>query len=277
MITSITMLISQLCNLKCPHCCSSSSSLATLDKEVTTEELVSLFRKLPDLKNIKISGGEPLHPLVYSKTKSVLDFCLENNIKVQLNTNGTFEFPFKDFSKENITFQVSLDGMRDCHDNIRGKGVFDKAVEFIKIYRDKGFEVIVATVICDDDIERIVELSKFVNEELKVFQRVQFVSSSGRAEELNETQNINRDQVINKLKSKDIPCRSITTKCNNLLSSAKGSNLSFDFNGNIIPCPNLAKYKFGHINNFDEVKTRMRMLRMLQGVTCYYTEGVEDI
>ena len=274
MIKAVTVQISQKCNLKCPHCCSASSSIGS--DELTTEQILHFFEKLSDLQRVKITGGEPLYPPILPKTMSIIDYCINRAIKVQLNTNGTFKLP-QNYPTELITLQVSLDGLEEYHDKHRGKGVFHSAIEFIKHNRDKGYDIIVASVIADTKIGRIIQLANFVKSELKVSQRFQVVSLTGRGEKL---EHLNQDTVSNIVKNLElynIPHRGQISSCDTILSSRQGVTLSFDYEGNIIPCPFLSKYKFGHILDFNEEKIRQKMERELQGITCYYPYGGKKI
>ena len=67
-------------------------------------------------------------------------------------------------NKEALLFYVSVDGMKNNHEKIRGKNTFDKTIENIKYAISKGYPVVTNTVInkinYNDIIDMIVLLKK---------------------------------------------------------------------------------------------------------------------
>ena len=135
------------CNFNCPHCLRQ-----TLDEKKTLrlDLPVSLFKQcLKEFKKINyryvaFTGGEPiLHPdfgrLVAAAVKENFSFSVINN--------GWFYrdyFPILDKYRLQLTrMSFSLDGsMAAIHDRIRNKsGSYDKVMEGIEFYKNKGFRV----------------------------------------------------------------------------------------------------------------------------------------
>lgn len=115
------------CNLICKHCLFSSSP-----KEKDTLSLESV---LPHIKEaydkgcrlFVLSGGEPfVHPQILDIIHEIL--LLEKS-EVAILTNGMLLekiLTCKDLPKERVHFQISLDGLPNAHDAIRGEGSFAK-------------------------------------------------------------------------------------------------------------------------------------------------------
>jgi MoaA/NifB/PqqE/SkfB family radical SAM enzyme len=85
------------------------------------------------LSVIYLSGGEPLlHPDIFK----MIDFTFTQFDRVSILTNGIlvprYVDRLKDF-KDKLCVQVSLDGNSYINDKIRGKGVFDQAVEALTV------------------------------------------------------------------------------------------------------------------------------------------------
>lgn len=274
MIESMSIIISTACNLNCPHCLSKSG--VPSQSELSAEELIEYLKKIKRLMSLKITGGEPFNPYVKDKTYKIIDYCINNGINVQINTNGTYLIPDFNFPKERITFQVSLDGFREKHDAIRGNGVFDKTVEFIRTYRDK-YKIIVTTVIMEQfDFDEILKFDHFIKYELNVENRYQIVSQVGRAVENCQEFTLTDEEFDNIVKKFDrygMHCRERKSKCTNLLYDPLCLNLSIDAEGNIIPCPFLSQYKFGHIKDFNEEEVREKM-QSIKGITCSYPNKI---
>jgi MoaA/NifB/PqqE/SkfB family radical SAM enzyme len=113
-----------------------------------------MVRELSDLgvKFISLSGGEPF---LREDLSEIVRFCRTKNIYVIIKSNGTLlreEF----WKVQNANkIQLSLDGSRDVHDAIRGKGVYDKVIDAIIICKDNNIEVNITTVISKFNINVI--------------------------------------------------------------------------------------------------------------------------
>jgi radical SAM protein with 4Fe4S-binding SPASM domain len=120
--------ITSRCDLACRHCFNDSGQGPT--HELSLVDLTYLFDQVREMgiERIRISGGEPtLHP----DFSAVVIEAHRRGLQVSINTHGLYssqtraqiaELPIE-------LFIVSLDGLRDVNDSIRGTGVFDRAVD----------------------------------------------------------------------------------------------------------------------------------------------------
>ncbi len=153
------------CNLRCSHCYQDDYS-----DECSYEKLEGIFNqylmfceKYNFKGHINFTGGEPF---LSEHLFSLLSLCENNNITYGILTNGTLI----DSSKcerlknfRNLSFvQVSLDGMRETHDEIRGKGNFDKAFEGLQLLKKSGIQNMVAFTCHKKNKDELKELIKFV-------------------------------------------------------------------------------------------------------------------
>jgi len=124
------------CNLHCPYCYLSAGErrsapiLSLRDFKYIIDTLV----KRSEILGLCICGGEPtLHP----NLKDMISYAKEYGLIVNMVTNGTLinEKFAKDLSSLEIdSVQVSLDGSKpEIMDKLRGKGVFKRAVNAIKM------------------------------------------------------------------------------------------------------------------------------------------------
>lgn len=111
------------------------------DKNVLTlEEIEKIASSLKyPLSAIIITGGEPfLHPQIVEICKTF--YAVNKPLNFHLMTNGASTDKIIEASKSivknvsaNLHFQVSLDGLENLHDEIRGtKGCFNSAVKTLK-------------------------------------------------------------------------------------------------------------------------------------------------
>jgi Fe-coproporphyrin III synthase len=110
------IVITDRCNLHCRHCFVSGRNIPDLSFQEVISGLTSLYKM--GLKNLYIEGGEPFLWRDGDRTlRDVIGVAREIGFRyIALYTNGTFPVE----TKADIVF-VSLDGLKDVHDFIRGK------------------------------------------------------------------------------------------------------------------------------------------------------------
>lgn len=130
-LANITYNITNQCNLRCPWCYNHCGN----DVEpVNPEQLSNWLRQgqsmLDSNASFFILGGEPF--LNQRKLANVIH-AVRPFIpgEILISTNGTFTPTIVNSLSENcVTVQISLDSpLRSQHDSLRGKGVFDKAMQ----------------------------------------------------------------------------------------------------------------------------------------------------
>lgn len=124
------------CNLRCRHCLNSSEGMRDLD-ELVLSDYVSLFRQMKQAGSffITFGGGEPL---MRNDFFEVISCAMANDIAVSLVTNGLLVDDNKARMMKNLnldTITVSIDGVRDNHEYIRGSDTYEKVINGIKILR----------------------------------------------------------------------------------------------------------------------------------------------
>lgn len=129
-IANITYNITNNCNLNCPWC----YNLKTDNEEIEPEEVIRWISKNREMLDKDVSfmilGGEPF--LKQDRLAKIIRGIRPYiNSEILVSTNGTL---LKDetvvaLKETQTTVQVSLDSFSEkVHDNIRGKGVFEKAI-----------------------------------------------------------------------------------------------------------------------------------------------------
>lgn len=122
------------CNLNCDFCYANSN---TFNQELSVEQI----KKAMDIikpSDIAFTGGEPL-----LRHDDIIELLPEakrhigNLFKgIRIETNGTLPIDFNKFSfngdVSQFTFNISLDGFKENHDQQRGIGTYEKALDFIK-------------------------------------------------------------------------------------------------------------------------------------------------
>ena len=138
--------ITHLCNLRCKHCYQEDYN-NHMPKEDFYKYLDKFCEYVKDknvFPQINLTGGEPLlHPNFFEFATEIR----KRNIKLGILTNGTMiteEIALKLKNLNPIMVQVSLDGTKQTHDEIRGSGNFEKALAGIDNLKKVGIKVLVS-------------------------------------------------------------------------------------------------------------------------------------
>lgn len=177
---NLTWEVTFACNLRCRHCLSASDEPAP--DELTTGEALDLVGQLhgAGVFQINFGGGEPfLRP----DFEEILAACHGKGIMTCISTNGTLLNPERVArlaASRLVAIQVSLDGAsRQTCDAIRGQGVFDRAVEAVRLLAASSIPTSINTVLTAQNAGEIPALHELARS-LGVSLRVSRFRPSGR-------------------------------------------------------------------------------------------------
>ena len=134
--------ITDRCNLRCKHCYIGDNIFSELSvKQIET--ILGEFEAMQGLR-VMITGGEPLMHGSFQKINAMLPGFFVRKV---LFTNGLLldQSLLKILNVDEI--QISIDGLEDAHDALRGKGTFKKALHAVEQAVGSGFEVSIATMV----------------------------------------------------------------------------------------------------------------------------------
>ncbi|MGD0586904.1 MAG: mycofactocin radical SAM maturase [Oryzomonas sp.] len=177
---NLTWEVTLACNLRCSHCLSSSGEKAC--NELTTAEALDLVEQLhaAGVFQINFGGGEPF---IRPDFEEILTACHARRIMACISTNGTLIGPERVArlaSNRLVAIQVSLDGAnRETCDAIRGNGVFDKAIEAVKLLAATSIPTSINTVLTAQNAAEIPAMHQLARS-LGVSLRVSRFRPSGR-------------------------------------------------------------------------------------------------
>ena len=162
--------ITQKCDLHCRHCYDRSDQ-----SDFPLEQGVRLLDQMRDfcLKNhvygqISFSGGNPfLHPYFFALYQA----AVERNLTVAILGNPVAEERLQELIA--ITppafYQVSLEGLKDHNDEIRGAGNFDAVGAFIKVLRRHKIPSRVMLTLTENNISEVLPLTEFLRDKVDLF------------------------------------------------------------------------------------------------------------
>lgn len=138
------------CNLHCRGCGKLAHSENILNKQLSVEECVNAANEC-GAPVVSIAGGEPL---LHQGAPEIVNQITKRKRFVYLCTNALLvKKRINEFSPSPyFTFNVHLDGLRERHDALVCRsGVFDNAVEAIRLLTARGFRVTTNTTFYDGE------------------------------------------------------------------------------------------------------------------------------
>jgi sulfatase maturation enzyme AslB (radical SAM superfamily) len=158
---SLQLYLTNACNLKCSHCYLDAGK--AIENELSPEEFGTIIDEFASLHRTKVvfTGGKPL--LYSDKFFKLANRAKKNNLNVQLFTNGTLvnQGIIEKLNECVDEIQFSLDGATaEVNDEIRGKGVFNKVLENLRLLMNTKIKLKLSMVIMPRNVE---DLKKYRN------------------------------------------------------------------------------------------------------------------
>lgn len=197
--------LSHDCNLNCKSCYISKQSF----DEITQDKIELVLKVIKNIAPIKVSllGGEPT---IFPHFKYILLALEKEKIYYNFSTNG--QTLYQDTSLlsllKNLNYlkeiQVSIDGIEEENDFIRGKNTFSKAISSAKILIKNNIPLVLGITITK---KNITSLQKFIDlatkEKVKIIRFIPFIPI-GNGKEIKDLF-ISPKELKNILKSLSIP------------------------------------------------------------------------
>lgn len=153
------------CQLRCKHCYNEAGMKRK--GELKSEEIIDIMRQFKYLggTSVLLTGGE-----VFLKNgiENILKYACSNFFRIVILSNGYSIseeiFQILEKNKEKIAIQISIDGMKENHDYIRGvSGAFEKTIGNVKRLISNEIAVSIGFTLNDineQDLKSVVEYSK---------------------------------------------------------------------------------------------------------------------
>jgi hopanoid biosynthesis associated radical SAM protein HpnH len=156
------------CNLKCAGCGKIQQPHTILKQRMPVAQAVSAVEEC-GAPIVSIAGGEPLmHPQLDEIVRQLLD----RKRIVLLCTNAVLlpKHMHKFTPHPDFAWMVHIDGLLERHDeSVCKDGVFDQAVEAIKLAKAAGFKVMTnTTFFTNDTADAVIDVLDYLNDELGV-------------------------------------------------------------------------------------------------------------
>ena len=151
--------LTRRCNYHCLYCGSSNVKV----DELNTKEVLLVIDELKRCKVLRVvfTGGEPL---LREDIENIVQYAKKKGLEVYINTNGSL-LPGKiNHLKVVDGFQVSIEGPREVHDCIRGKGSYNHVIEALKAIEKHKIKVSLAATLNKLNIDSIDDIIKIAQQ-----------------------------------------------------------------------------------------------------------------
>ncbi|MDD5168410.1 MAG: thio(seleno)oxazole modification radical SAM maturase SbtM [Syntrophales bacterium] len=162
--------ITQACDLHCRHCYDRSARSAfTIEQAQSVLDDLDDFCRSRHVKgHISFTGGNPLlHPDFPAIYRSAADhgftLAVLGNPSVRTQLEELIAIQPPDF------FQVSLEGLSEYNDYIRGKGHFEKTMDFLGLIREMNIYSMVMLTLTKGNVHQVIPLGERLREKADVF------------------------------------------------------------------------------------------------------------
>ncbi len=155
--------ITQKCDLHCRHCYDRTdrSPLSLEQGMHILDDLAGFCRNRNVRGSVSFTGGNPLlHPAFYDLYRAAADRWFTTSIlgnpasREQVRRIMEIQPP--------RYYQVSLEGLREHNDEIRGRGQFDRVIEFLELLREEGMGSAVMLTLTADNIDQVLPLAELL-------------------------------------------------------------------------------------------------------------------
>lgn len=145
----------EFCNLSCKHCYTSSSPTKKIQLEYNQAK--DIIDKMYDegIYSVGIGGGEPL---LIPYLVDLIKYITKKNMNVSISTNALMmdiEYAKRLKNAGLKIMQISVDGLKENHEFLRGIGTYDRVLEKIKIVKEIGIGLRVGSVINSKNYKQI--------------------------------------------------------------------------------------------------------------------------
>jgi radical SAM protein with 4Fe4S-binding SPASM domain len=156
-IANVTLNLTNRCNLKCPWCYNAGRSTGEMEADLIMDAVEAGRGLLSRDSSFIVLGGEPLlRPerlcTVLKRAQGIFPG------PTLISTNGTMisQSVARRLADFRVEVQISLDSHRpDRHDDLRGRGTFDRAIAGVRRLVDGGVYTLVSMVFNKDNYQEM--------------------------------------------------------------------------------------------------------------------------
>jgi selenobiotic family peptide radical SAM maturase len=162
--------ITQACDLHCKHCYDRTDrSLLTLEQAVRVlDDLRSFCRKMHVQGAVSFTGG---NPLLHPDFNAIYGAAVDRGFGVAILGNPATKERIREIIDIQMPsfYQVSLEGLREHNDSIRGAGHFDRIMRFLDVLRELNVSSMVMLTLTSENMDQVIPLAEALRGRTDVF------------------------------------------------------------------------------------------------------------
>jgi len=162
--------ITQACDLHCLHCYDRSqrSPLKLEQGLAILEDLRSFCRSRNVKGQVSFSGG---NPFLYPHFIELYRAATEWGFSAAILGNPTNRAKIEELLpiQRPVFFQVSLEGLRENNDGIRGEGHFERVMKFLDVLRELKIYSMVMLTLTRDNLDQVLPLAEVLRDRTDLF------------------------------------------------------------------------------------------------------------
>ncbi|MEE4608805.1 MAG: thio(seleno)oxazole modification radical SAM maturase SbtM [Desulfobacteraceae bacterium] len=162
--------ITQACDLNCRHCYDRSDrSAMPLDQAMDTlDELYDFCRQQHVYGQVSFTGG---NPLLYPHFDTVYREAAERGLLTAILGNPAPRRRLETLCaiRRPEFYQVSLEGLQDHNDDIRGGGHFHRVMEFLEVLGELGLYRVVMLTLTAANVDQVLPLAQQLEGRVELF------------------------------------------------------------------------------------------------------------
>ena len=162
--------ITQVCDLHCKHCYDRTDrSPLIFEQAVKVLDDLQAFCKDRRVRGaISFTGG---NPLLHPRFTDIYRAAVERGFGTAILGNPASREKIEEIIRIQKPgfFQVSLEGLREHNDSIRGAGHFDRIMAFLDVLRDLDVYSMVMLTLTRDNMDQVIPLAGLLREKTGVF------------------------------------------------------------------------------------------------------------
>jgi selenobiotic family peptide radical SAM maturase len=153
--------ITQVCDLRCKHCYDRSNR-----SPLRLEKAIEIIDDLRDFCVSKYVGGHVSftggNPLLYPHFPDLYRAASERGLSIAILGNPAPREKIEELLaiQPPSFFQVSLEGLAEHNDMIRGPGHFERVIAFLKVLRELDVSSMVMLTLTKDNIDQVLPLGE---------------------------------------------------------------------------------------------------------------------
>jgi len=160
---SIQWHITNLCDLHCKHCYDRTKRTPLTSEQGirVLDDLYSFCKERRVRGNVCFTGGNPFLSPHFLKFYS---YAVKKGFSVDVLGNPVSKEHMNVLIKirKPALFQISLEGLPEHNDHIRGKGSFDRALKFLKLLRSLNVNSGVMLTLTNENIDQVLPLGNML-------------------------------------------------------------------------------------------------------------------